>query len=141
MKTNTFIKNFILIASVLYFTSCDEIITPSSQQELNGVWKCTEQHEEDGQNFYDVEIEVDETDSTTFYIYNFLNLEGNPSTQIYATAHISGNYISIPHQTIGGHTIEGSGNINANYTTINLNFTDDLYGGTPWNVSATYSKY
>ena len=84
---------------------------------------------------------TDERDSTVIYIYNFMNLENNPSIPVYARANVNGTSIQIPRQTISGHTIEGSGFIQSNYTKISLDFTDDLYGGTPWDVNTIYTKY
>lgn len=141
MKTNTFPFRLVLISSFLLFlASCDELINPSNNS-LDGVWKCSEVHQEEGTMSYDVTIDTDESDSTVIYIYNFMNLETNPNVPVYARAKINGNSIQISRQTISGHTIEGTGYIETNNTKITLDFTDDLYGGTPWDVTSTYTKY
>lgn len=129
-----------VVASVLFFASCDELVNPNSNS-LNGVWKCSEVHQEEGTLSYDVSIETDEQDSTVFYIYNFMNLESNPNVPVYARAKVNGTSIQIPQQIVSGHTVQGSGYIQSNYTKITLDFTDDLYGGVPWDVNATYTKY
>ncbi|OQA99981.1 MAG: hypothetical protein BWY22_00166 [Bacteroidetes bacterium ADurb.Bin217] len=141
MKTtkSLFLK-VLLFLFVLFLVSCDELIGPSSTS-LDGVWKCSEVHEEEGTLSYDVTIDTDERDSTVIYIYNFMNLESNPNVPVYARATVSGTSIQIPQQTISGHTVEGSGYIQSNNTKITLDFTDDLYGGTPWEVNSTYTKY
>lgn len=142
MKLQLLLSKLLFISIIgILFASCDEVITTTNENQINGAWKCNEQHEEDGQNYYDVEIEVDESDSSTIYIYNFLNLESNPSSPVYVRAKLQGNNITINEQIVAGHTVEGSGTINSDYTKIYLDFTDDLYGGSPWNVSATYTKY
>jgi hypothetical protein len=141
MKNLFTLRNCIqIIAITLIFTSCDPLLLPSDAN-LTGTWKCSEQHEVDGNSYYDVEIETDNMDSTTIYIYNFLNLEQNTSVPRYITAHVNGNSISIPNQSIAGHTVEGSGNLSSDYKTIYLDFTDDIYGNDPMQVTATLSKY
>ena len=57
---------------------------------------------------------------------------------LFIYARVFGNSISIPQQTIEDHTIEGSGTISS--STITLEFTDDLYGGVPWNATATLTR-
>ena len=135
LKTSLF-----FILSTIVFSSCEELILPSNTSQLQGTWKCEETHEEEGSSTYNVEIDIDESDSSIVYFYNFLNLENSPSVPVSLKARVSGNRITINSQNIAGHQVEGSGTINSTYSKITLNFLDDVYGGTPWNVSATLTK-
>ena len=140
MKKTSYIKKTLgFLVIIAFFTSCDQILTPT-QNAIDGSWNCVEQHEEDGQSNYTVQIDYDQSDSTIIYISNFLNLETNPNIPVEVRARVSGSSITIPQQTVGGHTVVGNGTIQLGFSKINLQFTDDLYGGSPWQVTATLTK-
>ncbi|MFW5850812.1 MAG: hypothetical protein ACOCWB_01165 [Bacteroidota bacterium] len=131
----------ILIASLLLIgVSCEGILL-NSNQDLSGEWQCKEIHEEDGNGTYYVDIEYANTDSSQIRVYNFMNLDNESLTSSrYIYASLSGYSLTIPRQQIEDHTVQGNGTINSSYTSIHLQFTDDLYGGEPWEVSATLTK-
>ncbi|MDA3883641.1 MAG: hypothetical protein PF481_10205 [Bacteroidales bacterium] len=131
----------ILIASLLLIgISCEGMLL-NSNQDLSGEWQCKEIHEIDGTRTYYVDIEYANQDSSQIRIYNFLYLDNTSLTSSrYVYASVSGLSLTIPRQQIEDHTVEGNGTINNSYTSINLQFTDDLNGGDPWDVSATLTK-
>lgn len=127
-----------IILSIFSLTSCGDIL--STENELiDGTWTCKEVHDDLGTRSYYIEIEYLSTDSSQIYIYNFLGLSNDITSELRVIASISGNNISIPTQNIDGHEVTGSGKIEADYNTITLNYTDLLYDS-PWNVSATYTR-
>jgi hypothetical protein len=132
----------ILIISLLFIgISCEGMLL-NSNRDLSGEWQCKEIHEEDGNRTYYVDIEYANQDSSQIRIYNFLNLDNESLTSSrYVYASVSGYSLTIPRQQIEDHTVQGNGTINSSYTNIHLQFTDDLYGGESWDVSATLTKY
>ena len=129
-----------LITTSFIISSCDPI-GDKSTSAIDTSWKCVETHSEDGTHNYYVDIEYKQGDSSTIYIYNFLNLDQNVNTSVYAKAYISGFSITLPQQTIDGHSVNGSGAISPDYNSIRLDFTDDIYGGNPANVTAELTRY
>lgn len=131
-----------LILSIATFAliSCEDFSLQPQNRRLDGQWTCQENHSEEGSLTYTITIDTDERDSTKIYLYNFLDLQQSPQIPVYAYAYIKANSVSIPNQTIAGHTVEGTGTINQEYSKITLSFTDNLYGKQKWNVNSTLTK-
>lgn len=135
------IFKIVLFASLLLLClSCGELFTNTDLSNLQGEWSCSEKHDYDGYSTYDISIDIDEADSTTILVYNFLNLETNPTLPRYVRMSVIGNSITIPYQSIGNHFVEGSGEISDDFKKISLTFTDNLYGNSEWNVTSNYTK-
>lgn len=130
----------LFLSSMFLIYACDDILSDTQTRTIDGTWYCQEEHEHDGNRNYYVDISYKAGDSSTIHIYNFLNLDPRPQATLHIYATVSGNSITIPRQKIEDHTVQGSGRI-VNNSTINLSFTDDLYGGIPWQVTTRMTKY
>ncbi|MFO7868997.1 MAG: hypothetical protein R6U95_06845 [Bacteroidales bacterium] len=130
------------ISSLLIISISCEMLIQNTNNDLSGEWKCTESHEKEGERTYIVDISYENQDSSRIRIYNFMNLD---STSLYSSTYIhasvSGHSITIPRQEIDDRTVWGNGTINSSYSSIKLLFNDDLFGGDPFDVSATLTKY
>lgn len=138
MKRNKLV--LIALLSAIFLASCDDLIT--SKSTIDGTWQCAEDHEnKSGTQNYFVDIEYVSSDSSQIKIFNFLNLSSSLSSTQFVTGRISGSTIRVTSQDYNSHTVQGTGQISGNYKTITWTCTDDLYGGEPWDVSSTYTKY
>ncbi len=82
-----------------------------------GVWDCVENTGFSAPQFYTIDI-IAGSESSEIIITGLYNISG---TQVQAT--VDGLMISIPSQTSEGIAFSGSGQANADFNQVNLNFT------------------
>lgn len=138
VQISKYLSILLFFTIMIVFTSCDE--TLFSADTIDGTWLCTETHEDLGERTYYVDINYKPGDSSQVYIYNFLGLSNDITTNLKVTATITNSTLTIPKQYIDSHEVEGSGEISSNKKTITIEYTDLLYS-TPWVASAKLTKY
>jgi hypothetical protein len=136
------ILSLIGILSVMFFTSCEDLLDPRSSAEivleLEGQWMCDEESSVFKSTLlkYTVYISPSETDSNRIFISNFYQL-GNG---VEATALVSNYQITIPIQTLpGDYTVKGTGVIAENLKEISWTYYVDDGSGVEDEVTATYT--
>ena len=126
------------ITFISFFTlnSCqkDDDLTPEdAQQKFVGAWNCEETSQVTGTTIFEVHIKVG-NGVTQVLIENFSFLGFGSLTY----ANINGSVITIPHQVVSGHTVQGSGNL-VGTKSIEMDYTVDDGSG-PDQINAFFTK-
>lgn len=131
-----------LMSGLLFMVySCEPDEDPEIRlNSIEGTWKCEEDHYDLGHQVYFVDIQRNVEDSTKVLIYNFLGLNASLDGELFVSANINGRNLSIPSQSIDGHTVSGSGVVSSNYKTITLEYIDDIYQDGGDLVTAVYTR-
>lgn len=121
----------IIAISLVILSSCG-IEDPNfdERDDFTGEWTCNEQSSIYPNSNYQIYITKHSTDTTKILIGNFYQL----GTVHKATAIVTGTSLSIPNQTLDGHTIFGSGNLVGNDLNLSYSVND---GSATDNCTAT----
>ncbi len=124
---------FFSLLSFCSINSCTQDDLGDSRDNLVKTWRCQEQSELFGVQYYDVEISKSDSDELQILMYNFFDRKKD------VLANLDGNALSIPKQTVDGWDIEGSGEISADLSKISWTFTADDGTGVQ-NISAYFTE-
>lgn len=130
----------LVLTSFTYLQSCvpddDQVPKPDetdTRSKYTGDWNISENSQVFGTTNYLINIKAG-SGSSEILLTNFYNLGFQDSV----TATLSGTSISIPTQTVDGHTVSGSGNIETDkFITLNYKVND---GSGNDNVTAELRK-
>ena len=128
----------LLIVLVLGFTACEKDEDDPDfdfRDEYVGDWNAQFNSTEFSTQTYTVSISKVDDNPDQVRISGFYNMDGVHSV----VANVSDNDIVIGSQTVNNITFEGTGNSNADYSTINLTYTA-FDGAETDNVTAIYGK-
>ena len=119
-KTFPFI---ILIAALTaIFFSCNPNDNPSdntdARTKFEGNWTCNEHSTQNGNSTFTMNISLNSGNSSQIYFANLYAL--GTDKKVYAV--VAGNNATIPQQSIGSYTANGSGSIYSNNTKIDLDY-------------------
>lgn len=127
-------KIFLPVVMVTAFIGCapddDDIAIPAN--DLTGTWTVSEKSTIFNPSAYKVTVE--EVSSSQLRFINFYQL----GTQHSVNVNISGSTLTIPQQSVSGHTIEGSGSIK-DENELSLNYTAND-GSEVDSVSAVFTR-
>lgn len=123
----------------LFLFSCEledfDIDSDDPRDDIVDVWSCEEQGDLGTQN-YTSTISKHPSDSSKIII-NYIYGLGNDAD---AVATYKNRTITISQQTIDGIKIQGTGNVNSDYSEITFNYTADDGSGDIDNVYALYTR-
>ncbi len=120
-------KKLLFISLTLFFVfsmaSCEDdvedILNPDDPRDrIVNTWTC---EESDGSNPYQIDIvkDDDDDDQERIYIHNFHGLA------LQVEADYKSRTITIPTQTVDGHSISGSGSMAITFLSFDMDYTID----------------
>ncbi len=110
-------KIFILIA--IFLSACAQDDFTDIRDNISGNWRCQENSNLFGEQYYDVNISKSDSIETEILIYNFFDRKQDVRVTV------EGNSLTIPIQIVDNWEISGTGEISTDYKTISWNFSAD----------------
>jgi len=133
-KTGNSVRLLAVVFGVMFaLHACGLLDEPTTEDVIDNIigdWKCAENSDNFGDQNY--EVVISKATETAVNISNFFG------SSITVKAEVVGYNLTIPSQSKGGYTIEGSGTISSGYSKISLSYSVTDESETT-NCTATYT--